>query len=97
LLDIGLERIGAHALRLAGRVRDGLARLGLEVLTPELARERAAMIRCRVSDSAALQVALAARGVKVGGLGGCLTMATHAYNSEQDVETALAILAEVLA
>src|SRR5439155_22824036 len=50
LLPLGIERVERHVLALSGDLRGRLVALGLEVLTPEPAAERAGNVVFAVRD-----------------------------------------------
>lgn len=81
LADLGAEAIGAHDVRLAGRLRE---RLGLAPYGSAIVSVRG------LADAAADR--LAAAGVMAAGRGGALRLSCHLYTTDDDVERALAAL-----
>ncbi len=89
LLDVGVERIEAHVLELTGRLREGLAELGLEVLTPAEPERRAGNVCIARADGPAFLRGLAESGVLVWEADGRVRYSVHLYNDGDDVERAL--------
>jgi selenocysteine lyase/cysteine desulfurase len=96
LIDgIGVEKIRAWHEVLAQRLRDGGRERGLtQHGTSDLARKTAnsAFI---VKDSHRIEVAMRARGVLASARGPVIRLAPHFYNTLDDIETALDLLAEL--
>ena len=88
--------IESHDLELSGQVRDGLLGLGLEVTTPAAPEERAGNTCFATTRAPLIRQALESRGVLVTGEDDRVRISTHIYNDSDDVEQALAVLAEVL-
>jgi selenocysteine lyase/cysteine desulfurase len=97
LLDLGLENVLEHDLALAGELRDGLERLGADVLTPAEDDRRAGIVIARFPghEGAALAGALADAGVIVSPRLGAVRFSLHHFNDSSDVERALAALAAI--
>jgi selenocysteine lyase/cysteine desulfurase len=88
LLDVGIDAIAAHVLELSGRVLEGLSALGLSVMTPVDASERAGNVAFLAGDVDATTATLEQRGIRVwGGYGGVdrVRVSTHLFNSPDDV------------
>ncbi len=96
LAGVGIERVAAHALALAGELRDGLVRLGLPVLTPEAPAARAGNVAFTAPDPRGIERRLAEAGVVVWAGDGRVRLSAHLYNDEADVARGLAALARVL-
>jgi selenocysteine lyase/cysteine desulfurase len=94
LLDLGLENVLAHDLALAGELREGLERLGAEVLTPAEDERRAGIVIARFPGRDGPEVAseLAEAGVIVSPRLGAVRFSLHHFNDSSDVERALAAL-----
>lgn len=88
LMGIGIERIAARVLELNGMLTAGLERLGVEVLSPG-GPSRSGETLCRVSEPARAVAFLAERGVLVTAKPEGLRIATHVFNSEQDIDVGL--------
>jgi selenocysteine lyase/cysteine desulfurase len=99
LLELGIEAILAHDLRLAAVLAEGVEELGATVLTPRNDDERAGIVVARFPGRAATEIAagLADAGVRVSSRLGGVRFATHLYNDESDVVRALERLERVLA
>jgi len=89
LLDIGIEKIEAHALDLTARLREGLSELGLEVLTPAEPSRRAGNVCIARADGPRFVAALAERGVVVWEADGRVRYSAHLYNDGEDVARAI--------
>jgi cysteine desulfurase / selenocysteine lyase len=89
LLGAGIERIEAHVLELSGRLREGLAELGLQVLTPAEPERRAGNVCIARSDGPRFLRGLADHGVLVWEADGRVRYSTHLFNDGDDVERAL--------
>jgi selenocysteine lyase/cysteine desulfurase len=91
LLDVGIERVEARDLELAGAFRAGLGSAGLEPLFgPE---ESSQIVGLRVPDPDGVRAALEREGVVAAVRGGYLRVSFHCFNDEGDVERALRALA----
>ncbi|MGW2597485.1 aminotransferase class V-fold PLP-dependent enzyme [Streptomyces klenkii] len=84
--ELGPERIAAHDRALAGRFREGLARLGHRPVPAD----DSAIVSVPGLGSATGR--LSAAGVRAGARAGRLRVAFHVYNDTSDVDTALAAL-----
>ncbi len=94
LLELGVENVLAHDLALAGELREGLERLGAEVLTPAEDDRRAGIVIARFPGREGAEVAseLARAGVVVSPRLGAVRFSLHHFNDSSDVERALAAL-----
>jgi len=98
LLEIGVEAIREKSLRLTERIHEGAAARGWKVWTPRAASKRGGTVSLGVPDAARACDELARRGVivdwrpQVG-----LRVGPHFYNSEDDVDRALAEIEDVVA
>jgi selenocysteine lyase/cysteine desulfurase len=90
-----IGRRASHIAELGGRLREGLASLGLEVMTPWPAERRAGNISFAADDGAAIEAGLRARGILVLAGLGRIRISVHAYNGSADVERCLAALGEM--
>lgn len=97
LLDVGIERIEAHVVDLAGRLREGLAELGLRVLTPPEPERRAGNVCIARDDGPRFAHELGRRGVLVWEADGRIRYSVHLYNDGDDIEAALQATREVVA
>ena len=97
LLGVGVERIEAHVLELGARLGEGLAELGLEVLTPREPERRAGNVSIARGDGPRFAGALAERGVLVWEADGRVRYSVHLYNDGDDVERALDATRHVVA
>lgn len=97
LLDVGIERIEEHVLRLGERLRAGLIDLGLEVITPEEPARRAGNICIARADGAEFARRLEERDVLVWEGDGRVRYSVHLYNDDGDVERALEATRAVVA
>jgi cysteine desulfurase/selenocysteine lyase len=93
LLGIGLDGIAARVLALNTYLTDGLARLGVPVLSPG-GPHRSGETLCGFAHPAHLVGYLQARGIHVTEKPEGIRVATHFYNDARDVDTLLAALRE---
>jgi selenocysteine lyase/cysteine desulfurase len=98
ILDLGIERILAHDMALATRLKDGLDRLGATILTPRADDARAGIVTARFPghDGEAVAGRLNDVGVIVSPRFGSTRFSTHVFNQADDVERALATVERVL-
>src|SRR5215212_5063591 len=89
ILDIGIEKIEAHALELTARLREGLSELGLEMLTPAEPSRRAGNVCIARADGPRFVAELAERGVVVWEADGRVRYSAHLYNDGEDVARAI--------
>jgi cysteine desulfurase / selenocysteine lyase len=97
LMAAGIARIGQHALRLGGELRERLVGLGLPVTTPEPPERRAGNICFETDRAEWLEEQLRARGVLSWGADGRLRLSVHGYNDAADVDRAVAALGTAFA
>lgn len=84
--SVGIETIAAQVLALARRVRDGARERGIPLaFEPESDAEASGITSLRLEDAQVLASALDTRRVIVAARGGHLRVATHHFNSEDDV------------
>lgn len=95
LHGLGLDRVAAHALTLGGKLREGLGRRGLPLITPEAEDERAGNICLAHPDSEAVVARAAERNILLWGGDGRLRLSVHCYVTTEDVERILAVLPEL--
>jgi cysteine desulfurase / selenocysteine lyase len=89
ILNVGIEKIEAHVLELTARLREGLAELGLEVLTPADPARRAGNVCIARKDGPRFAELLAERGVLVWEADGRVRYSAHLYNDSADVDRAI--------
>jgi len=92
LLGYGIPAIAAHADSLGGRLRQGLAARGLELITPEPSAERAGNIAFAHADDAGLVRRAAAAGIHLWDGNGRVRCSVHLFNEQGDVDRLLAWL-----
>lgn len=95
ILDIGIPAIERYVLHLSGLVRNGLDRLGFELMTPSAADQRAGNVCFMTTHIQEIMSWLAQRDIFVWGAYagvGRIRVSTHLYNSEEDVERLLGVL-----
>ena len=97
LLDTGMETVEERVLDLSGRCLDGLRSLGATPFTPGEPGQRAGVVAVPVADAAPIVAGLRTRGVDVwcNPAGTLLRIDPHAFNTSDDVDRALAGLAEI--
>ena len=98
-LAVGIERVLAHDLALATRLRTGLEDLGAEILTPAEDDRRIGIVTARFPghDGEAVAARLNERGVVVSPRFGSTRYSVHAFNDGKDVDRGLEVTAAVLA
>ena len=94
LLDIGVDRIEAHARDLSELVGDALRRLGKTVISPARRAARSGNTCFLAVDAPAVEERLSARGIFVWGEHGRVRVSTHVYNSSDDIDELIATLEE---
>jgi cysteine desulfurase/selenocysteine lyase len=92
MAPLAIEDIERHVLALGGMLRDGLAKLRLDVLTPATERERAGNVAFATDRSEPLEAALCKAGVITWSGGGRLRLSVHAFNDDADVGRAVSEL-----
>jgi cysteine desulfurase/selenocysteine lyase len=97
LLDTGVDRIWAHVDDLCGRVAEGVADLGAEVLS-DRGEGRSAIVSFRFPGvrNRWLWEQLEGRGFAVVPRGRAMRVSPHGYNSVEEVERFVATVAELV-
>lgn len=95
---IGIDNIERHVRQLCSQLSDGLARLGAEILTPKVARERAGIVTARFTNwtGERLSERLAQRQVVTLPRLNGVRFSPHLYNDGVDVENTLRVVAEII-
>jgi kynureninase len=94
--EIGVAAIRAHSLRLTRRIMDHAARAGYRLNTPALDRERGGAVIIDVPNGELVASELIRRQIIVDYRPGAgIRIAPHFYNTDQDIDTALAVLDEL--
>ena len=93
----GIRAIERHVLDLGGELRSRLARLNLDLLTPEESDHRAGNICFATDRCTAIEAHLRANGILTWGDDKRLRISVHAYNDAADVERVLDELGRVFA
>jgi cysteine desulfurase / selenocysteine lyase len=98
LLGLGIGNVLEHDLALGAELREGLERLGADVLTPEDDDRRAGIVITRFPGHAgdAIAAALNGAGVVVSPRLGSVRFSLHVFNDSTDVARALDVLADVV-
>jgi selenocysteine lyase/cysteine desulfurase len=87
--EIGVDAIASRVLALSKRVRDGGRARGLRLACAAGGDEASGIVSFLVDDADGLAAALAQRGVIVAAREGRLRVATHYFNSEEEVDRLL--------
>jgi kynureninase len=96
--QIGVPAIREKSLRLTRRIIDHAQRAGYRLNTPTRDEERGGAVIVDVPGAEAASQALLDRGVIIDYRPGAgIRIAPHFYNTERDVDTAMAILDEIVA
>ncbi|OJU36075.1 MAG: hypothetical protein BGN94_24370 [Rhizobiales bacterium 68-8] len=86
VLSTGVGTIASAISALAGRARNGLAEIGMPVLTPADPARRAGLLAFPLADAPALAAHLRERGVEITGYPyGHVRIDPHAYNTAEEV------------
>jgi selenocysteine lyase/cysteine desulfurase len=94
LREIGLEDIGAWTSALGARCVSGAWDRGLRVLGPLDPEQRAPTTAIACDDSHAVEVALRRQGIIGSARGPAIRIAPHFYNTFEEVDRALDVLAD---
>jgi cysteine desulfurase/selenocysteine lyase len=95
LLGVGVERIAEHDQQLVGRLLDGLDRGKFAILSPAEPARRSTLVFLSHRDpgrNRSVYAHLQANGIDIAYRRGKLRFAPHLYNTEDDIDRALAIL-----
>ena len=95
ILSIGINRIRAWHEVLSQRLRDGGRERGLKLHGTNDLTRKTANSAFFVNDSHAIEATMRARGVLPSARGSVIRLAPHFYNTLDDVDTALDLLAEL--
>jgi cysteine desulfurase/selenocysteine lyase len=98
ILDLGIDRILAHAQALNAKLAEGVQRLGGVVITPQQRDQCGGMLVARFPgrDAVTMFKDLEKRRVAVSPRNGAIRFATHMFNDESDIDRALAALEDIL-
>jgi cysteine desulfurase / selenocysteine lyase len=98
MLKLTVDSVQRHNGELADRLIDGLANRGAELLTPASGVTRTGIVTARFPGRDGEEVAaqLNRRGVIVSPRVGSTRFSLHYYNNSEDVDSALAVLDDVL-
>lgn len=91
LLDLGVDRINAHARTLTDRLKEELPRLGYDVVTPR--ESRAPLVTCVMENARALGPRLDAAGVRLTLSRNRFRASPSVFNDMDDIERLLRALA----
>jgi cysteine desulfurase/selenocysteine lyase len=93
LLELGPDAVAAHVHRLTTRIVDwALARDDVRLVTPAEPARRAGIVAVAPRDPMAASARLTAAGVAHSVREGAVRLAPHCYNTEGEVDQALAVL-----
>lgn len=90
ILDLGVERINAHAQALVGRLKADLPRFGYKVATP--AESRAPIVTCVLEDARSLAPRLEAAKVKITVGRNRFRVTPSVFNTMDDIDRLLDVL-----
>ncbi|MCO5177411.1 MAG: aminotransferase class V-fold PLP-dependent enzyme, partial [Thermomicrobiales bacterium] len=93
LLQTGIARITDHVLALSGHLRERAAALGLPVMTPSDADQRAGIVAWEDRNCKATAARLAEEGVLVSGSSGRIRAAIHLYTDRDEVDALVMAMA----
>jgi cysteine desulfurase/selenocysteine lyase len=94
--EVGIEVIAARVLALSGYAADALTRKGYQVTSPRAEAQRAGIVMFRHPslDNSIVSAALDAGGVAIAVRGGKVRFSPHFYNTEEEIDRAVAVLPE---
>jgi selenocysteine lyase/cysteine desulfurase len=92
LLGFGVQAISDHVMGLSTRLHEGLSGLGLEVITPAAATERAASVSFASAADRDIRLRAAHDGIQVWDGSGRVRASAHLFNSTADIDCYLAWL-----
>ena len=92
--EIGIAETEAHVRELNALLLAGLDELGARVVTPRDPDRRGALICVASTDVTRLVDMLAAEGVVTSSRDDSLRISAHCYNTAEDVDTVLGLLAQ---
>jgi cysteine desulfurase / selenocysteine lyase len=95
LMQLGIERIDSELKPLVKRAREGIAALGLELLTPADPASASGIVSFAHESPEDLGQALRDAGVIVWAGDGRLRASIHLYNDEKDIDFLVASLAKL--
>src|SRR5262249_7328055 len=89
--NLGIAKIMAHDLGLAGKLMAGLEKLGAEIITPREDTQRAGIVCARFPglEAGGIVSGLRERGIVCASRLGAGGFAPHIFNSEEHVERCL--------
>ncbi len=94
ILEAGPERIYARLQSLTRRIIELADAAGIEVASPRVDDERGGVVMLPVADPVSAVEALAAEGIIVDQRPGKVRISPHFYNTEADIDAAMAVLIE---
>jgi selenocysteine lyase/cysteine desulfurase len=92
VMKAGVKRIQLHVDELARFTIEQAQKRGIEVLTPEDARERGPLVMLRSKDAGRLVQILERKGIIVSSRADGLRLGLHYYNLPEDIEETFAVL-----
>jgi len=96
ILEVGIDAISQHVLRLTDRLVRGLHERGMAVLSPRAEAERSGIVTFRYTegqhDYTEEVVRLREKGIIVSARGGGIRVSPHLYNTEEEIDTLLEAL-----
>lgn len=96
LREVGLQAVGAWTAELGRRCVEGATERGLTVLGPTAPDRKAPTTAIACDDSHAVEAALRAERIIASARGPAIRLAPHFYNTVDEVERALDVLADEL-
>jgi cysteine desulfurase / selenocysteine lyase len=96
LMPIRIDRIEQHVTALSGRLHGRLVELGLRPLTPAVSEQRAGNVAFNVANEEHWRRELERRDVLAWTGDGRVRFSTHLFNDADDVDRAIAAVAEIL-
>ncbi len=95
ILELGIDKIEQRVLELAGRLHDGLARVGAMVTSPREDRKRAGIVIVHQPHPAGLFAFLTQHGVCASLMSaGMVRLSPHFYNTVEEVDRVVELVGE---
>jgi selenocysteine lyase/cysteine desulfurase len=94
-LDLGVDTVASHDQRLVAILVDGLARLGVRLVSPRAIDQRSTLVCFEHEDTEhtrLLYEALGKRGIDVAMRNDSIRISPHLYNTQDDIELALDVI-----
>ncbi|HZS47370.1 MAG TPA: aminotransferase class V-fold PLP-dependent enzyme, partial [Blastocatellia bacterium] len=94
ILEVGIDQIEAHVLKLTDRLCEGLLQKGYDIVSPRSQKEKSAIVCCTHPDHSSTEIRekLLAGNIVIADRCGRARIAPHLYNTEEEIDRILAML-----